>query len=139
MGNDLIRDYGTPDPLGGATCAHPPTNGADFSNSAAPNDQYATRHNPFVYFHSVIDDQARCDAHVVPLGRLDLGTGVAPDRFSGHLAEDLRSVAATPKFMFVTPNLCNDGHDATCAAPNVEGTTDAAATTSAAWSGRTCG
>jgi hypothetical protein len=32
----------------------------------------------------------------------------------------------TPKFMFVTPNLCNDGHDATCAGPNVEGTRDAA-------------
>ena len=30
-------------------------------------DQYATRHNPFVYFHSIIDDQARCDAHVVNL------------------------------------------------------------------------
>jgi hypothetical protein len=28
--------------------------------------------------------------------------------------------------MFVTPNLCNDGHDATCAGPNVEGTKDAA-------------
>jgi hypothetical protein len=28
--------------------------------------------------------------------------------------------------MFVTPNLCNDAHDATCAGPNVEGTTNAA-------------
>jgi hypothetical protein len=27
--------------------------------------------------------------------------------------------------MFVTPNLCDDGHDATCAGPNVEGTTNA--------------
>jgi hypothetical protein len=126
MGNDLIRDYGTPDPLGGAACAHPPVNGPDFSNSAAPNDQYATRHNPFVYFHSVIDDQARCDDHVVPLGRVVVGSGGGRDIFSGHLYEDLRRPETTPRFMFVTPNLCNDGHDATCAGPNVEGTTNAA-------------
>jgi hypothetical protein len=28
--------------------------------------------------------------------------------------------------MFVTPNLCNDGHDASCAGPNTEGTVNAA-------------
>jgi hypothetical protein len=126
MGNDLARDYGTPDPTGGATCAHPPINGHDFSNSAAADDQYATRHNPFVYFHSVIDDQARCDAHVVPLGRVTVGSGGSRDVFSGHLHEDLRRIETTPKFMFVTPNLCNDGHDAACAGPNVEGTKNAA-------------
>jgi hypothetical protein len=118
MGNDPARDYGTPDPLGGTTCAHAPIGGADHSNSAAANDQYATRHNPFVYFHSVIDDQARCDAHVVPLGKVTVG---APDVFSGHLYDDLRSPKTTPSFMFVTPNLCNDGHDNTCAGTNVEG------------------
>jgi hypothetical protein len=121
MGDDIARDYGTPDPMGGATCAHAPVGGVDNSNSAAANDQYATRHNPFVYFHSVIDDQARCDAHVVPLGKVAVGTGGAADAFSGHLYEDLRSLDTTPAFMFVTPNLCNDGHDATCAGTNVEG------------------
>jgi hypothetical protein len=121
MGDDLARDYGTPDPLGGATCAHAPVGGVDHSNSAAANDQYATRHNPFVYFHSVIDDQARCDAHVVPLGKVAVDPAGAQDVFSGHLYEDLRSLDTTPAFMFVTPNLCNDGHDATCAGTNVEG------------------
>jgi hypothetical protein len=121
MGNDLARDYGTPDPMGGATCAHAPIGGADNSNSAAANDQYATRHNPFVYFHSVIDDQARCDAHVVPLGTVAVDAGGAADVFSGHLFEDLRSPQTTPAFMFVTPNLCNDGHDANCVGTNVEG------------------
>ena len=29
-------------------------------------DQYTTRHNPFVWFHSVIDNTAECDANVVP-------------------------------------------------------------------------
>jgi hypothetical protein len=124
MGNDPNRDYGTPDPLGGTTCAHPPINGVDHSNSASADDQYATRHNPFVYFHSVIDDAERCDRHVVPLGKLMVGRDGAPDRFSGHLYQDLRHIETTPRFMFVTPNLCNDAHDATCAGPNVEGTTD---------------
>src|SRR5262249_28892620 len=55
MGDDPSRDFGSPDPLGGTDCAHPVIGGADNSNSAAANDQYATRHNPFVYFHTVID------------------------------------------------------------------------------------
>ena len=121
MGNDPVRDYGTPDPAGGTTCAHAPIGGADNSNSASATDQYATRHNPFVYFHSVIDDRARCDAHVVPLGKVTVGAAGGADVFSGHLHEDLRSLETTPSFMFVTPNLCNDGHDATCAGTNVEG------------------
>ncbi|MDE2394531.1 MAG: phosphoesterase [Burkholderiales bacterium] len=126
MGNNPSRDYGTPDAMGGATCAHPPVGGNDNSNSAAADDQYATRHNPFVYFHSVIDDQARCDAHVVPLGRVTVGSNGAADVFQGHLYEDLRRIQTTPHYAFVTPNLCNDGHDATCAGPNTEGTTNAA-------------
>jgi hypothetical protein len=125
MGDDLARDYGSPDPLGGGDCAHPPIGGKDFSNSASPADQYATRHNPFVYFHSVIDDVGRCNAHVVPLGKLAVGQNGAPDVFQGHLFEDLQKIETTPAFMFVTPNLCDDGHDAFCAGPNVEGTTDA--------------
>jgi hypothetical protein len=30
------------------------------------------------------------------------------------LATDLRSVATTPNFSFITPNLCEDGHDFPC-------------------------
>jgi hypothetical protein len=125
MGNDLGRDYGTPDLHGGATCAHPPIGGVYNSNSAAANDQYATRHNPFVYFHSVIDDRARCNAHVVPLGKVIVGQDGNPDTFSSQLYQDLQRTSTTPKFMFVTPNLCNDGHDAICAGPNTEGAVNA--------------
>jgi phosphatidylinositol-3-phosphatase len=121
MGNDLSRDYGTPDPLGGADCAHAPVGGVDNSNSAAATDQYATRHNPWVYFHSVIDDQARCDSHVVPLGKVAVSASGGPDVFSGHLYEDLKDERTTPSFQWITPNLCDDGHDATCAGTNVEG------------------
>lgn len=126
MGKNPARDYGTPDPLGGTDCAHAPIDGVDNSNTATPDDQYATRHNPFVYFHSVIDDNARCNSHVVPLGTLVVGQNGAADTFSGHLYEDLQDPRQTPRFMFVTPNLCNDGHDATCMAPNVEGTFNSA-------------
>jgi hypothetical protein len=52
-----------------------------------------------VYFHSIIDDQARCDQHVVPLEELTL---------------DLRSAETTPTYVFVTPDLCSDGHDEPC-------------------------
>jgi hypothetical protein len=58
---------------------------------------------------------------VVPLGKVAVGAGGGADVFSGHLYQDLRSPETTPAFMFVTPNLCNDGHDATCAGSNVEG------------------
>src|SRR5262245_6691467 len=85
MGDDPARDYGSPDPMGGTDCAHPIVGGIDKSNAAAANDQYATRHNPFVYFHSVIDDADRCDAHVVPLGKLTVGRNGARDVFQGAL------------------------------------------------------
>jgi hypothetical protein len=114
MGNIPSRDYGNPDPTGGTTCAHPPIGGADNSNSAVAGDSYATRHNPFMYFHSITDDQAKCDERVVPLGTLTVGTGGATDSFSGHLATDLRSKRTTPAFSFIVPDLCNDGHDAAC-------------------------
>jgi phosphatidylinositol-3-phosphatase len=130
MGNDPLRDGGTTDPLGGTDCAHPKqTNGVgvDNTNNATATDQYATRHNPFVYFHSITDTASRCNSHVVPLGSVKVGSNGAPDTFSGHLAQDLQSVATTPQFSFVTPNLCNDGHDPTppatgCTGTNTEGT-----------------
>ena len=83
-----------------AECAHPGIGRQDGTQSATATDQYATRHNPFVYFHSIIDDTARCDSHVV---NLDL------------LTQDLQGAASTPNYVFITPDLCSDGHDATCA------------------------
>jgi hypothetical protein len=51
-----------------------------------------------------------------------VGQNGAPDAFRGHLAEDFSKQNTTPAFSFITPNLCNDGHDAMCAGPNTEGT-----------------
>jgi hypothetical protein len=81
------------------TCRHPAVGSPDDTQSARVGDQYATRHNPFMYFHSIIDDQARCDANVVPLSRLK---------------GDLEAASTTPSYSFITPNLCHDGHDEPC-------------------------
>src|SRR3954451_19776949 len=89
MGDDLARD-------GRATCSHPEIGTTDGTQSATATDQYATRHDPFVYFHSIIDDQASCDAHVVNLR---------------ELPRDLAQPERTPAFSFITPDLCSDGHD----------------------------
>jgi hypothetical protein len=117
MGNDPGRDGGVPDPSGGTDCGHPPVGGPT-AVVATPTDQYATRHNPFVWFHSLIDDPALCAANDVPLGTLGPNGSPSPN---GHLAHDLASTNTTPSFGFITPNLCNDGHDASCAGTNSGG------------------
>ena len=83
-----------------AACGVPKTDalGRDLTQTATKTDQYAARHNPFVYFHSIIDSPT-CTKRVVPL------TSLAPD---------LKSVATTPRFSFITPDLCSDGHDTPC-------------------------
>ena len=96
MGNDPTREA--------KTCGHPKIGAIDNTQAAqAPTadvpkgDQYATRHNPFMYFHAIIDNQAYCDSHVVNL--------------DDTLQNDLKSVATTPNLVFITPSLCDDGHD----------------------------
>jgi hypothetical protein len=60
---------------------------------------YAAKHNPFVFFDDTTDNfstsSSTCIAHVRPFGEL-----------SGAL--DANTVA---KYVFVTPNLCDDMHD----------------------------
>jgi phosphatidylinositol-3-phosphatase len=80
-------------------CRHPALNSQDTTQSAKAGDQYAARHEPFVYFHSIIDDANGCASHVTALD---------------PLASDLRSAATTPNYVFITPNLCHDGHDSPC-------------------------
>jgi hypothetical protein len=94
MGNDPTRES--------ATCGHPVIGTADQTNhqmapsAAVPKgDQYAARHNPFVYFHSIIDTP-ECQTNVVALDKLE---------------SDIAKIETTPNFVFITPNVCNDGHD----------------------------
>ena len=91
MGNDPAREA--------KTCAHPALNSQDKTQSATATDSYATRHDPFVYFHSVIDGPA-CSTNVVPLTALPSA---------------LAAGSTAPALSFITPSLCDDGHDAPCA------------------------
>jgi phosphatidylinositol-3-phosphatase len=77
-------------------CRHPVLGHRDQMQAARVGDQYATRHNPFVYFHSLLDTGA-CARDDVPLSQL---------------AADLKS--DTPAFSLIVPNLCHDGHDSPC-------------------------
>ena len=86
-----LEDMGTP-------CRHPAANAVDDTQKAKVGDQYAARHNPFVYFHS-ITDRASCAANDVDLDRL---------------TTDLASTATTRNLTYITPNLCNDAHDSPC-------------------------
>jgi hypothetical protein len=118
-----MQDMGNIPARESAVCGHPAIGAVDATQKAVPGDGYATRHNPFVYFHSIIDDRARCGTDVVPLGTAAgaLPTGT-PSGVTG-LAADLKSTATTPNLSFITPNLCNDGHDAPCV--NQPGSTSA--------------
>lgn len=91
MGSDPARES--------ARCGHVAIGSRDRTSHATLADRYADKHNPFVYFHSIIDDAAYCGEHVVPLK---------------ELAADLKTPASTPNYAFITPDLCHDGHNAPC-------------------------
>jgi hypothetical protein len=90
MGRDSTREA--------ATCAHPAIGALDSTQLATPTDQYATKHNPFVYFHAIIDSP-HCQRSVVPLSKLESA---------------LKSAETTPNYTFISPSLCHDGHDRPC-------------------------
>lgn len=79
-------------------CRHPEIGGGDGTMAARDTDAFATRHVPFLYFHSVIDSPD-CEKNVVDLGNLEA---------------DLASEATTPNLVYIVPNLCSDGHDDEC-------------------------
>jgi phosphatidylinositol-3-phosphatase len=93
-----MEDMGNTPTRESATCGHPAFGAQDGTQTATAADMYATRHDPFVYFHSIVDDQSYCDANVVNLNQL-------PADLSGN----------TPNYVFITPSLCHDGHDSPCA------------------------
>ncbi len=94
-----LQDMGNTPSRESPRCGHPALNRVDHTQSATAADQYATRHNPFAYFHSLLDPGA-CAANDVPLS---------------SLPHDLARVATTRNLSYITPDLCNDAHDAPCA------------------------
>lgn len=57
--------------------------------------QYAVRHDPFVYYPKILDNQPRCRQHVVPYAQL---------------SKDL-AAHKLPNYVFITPNICHDMHN----------------------------
>jgi hypothetical protein len=84
--------HGTP-----GRCRHPSIGGSD-SGTGAFTDGYVTKHNPFVYFHSIID----------------FPTCAKNDIDFSKLRKHLRRGATTPNYSFITPTMCNDGHNEPC-------------------------
>jgi hypothetical protein len=82
----------------GAPCRHPAFGAVDDTQTAKVGDQYAARHNPFVYFAS-ITGSTECAQRDVDLGKLPA---------------DLAATSSTPSLSYITPNLCHDGHDTPC-------------------------
>jgi hypothetical protein len=70
-----------------------PCNPAETATSNSGD--YAVKHNPFMYYTSVHADDASCRDHIVD--------------FEQNFAADLSSDAY--RYMWITPNLCNDMHD----------------------------
>ncbi|MDN4643342.1 alkaline phosphatase family protein [Arthrobacter sp. PsM3] len=82
----------------GTSCRHPALGAVDDTQKAKVGDQYAARHNPFVYFAG-ITGSPECAKNDVDLAALKT---------------DLTSAATTPNLSMITPNLCHDGHDSPC-------------------------
>jgi hypothetical protein len=108
-----MEDMGKPEPVAQGetapasppqTCVHPNSGAADTTHDVRKADPstgyagsgYAARHNPFVYFHSLLD-LGSCQQRDVPLDRLD-----------GALQ------SGTPNLTFISPNLCNTGEPTQC-------------------------
>jgi phosphatidylinositol-3-phosphatase len=60
----------------------------------ASSGGYAKKHNPFAYYTDIVRSPARC-------GRMTTFAQLAGDVRAGHL----------PTFVWISPNLCDDGHD----------------------------
>ena len=77
--------------------------GPCFLGPQSADGSYAEKHDPFAYFTALRSSPADC-AHLLPLSAL-AGTLSGP-------------AAAVPRFVWVTPTMCDSGHDCT---PSVAG------------------
>lgn len=82
----------------GTSCRHPRIGANDPTRVPTRTNQYTTRHNPFMYFHSIID-KSSCATRDIGLAKLPAA---------------LTSVKTTPRLSFIVPDMCDDGHEARC-------------------------
>lgn len=85
--------------MGESTCVHPNSNTAGDSALPGAGPDYATWHNPFVYFHSL----------------LDLGGCMSDDVSLPGLSKALHAFKRTPTYSFIAPGLCEEPSAGACA------------------------
>lgn len=91
----------------------PGTSGSPGTNCPTTSSYpYAVRHNPFVFFDSVLGDGSYCASHVRPYSEL------AGDLSSPGTSGSPGSEVA--RFNFITPNVTNDMHDFGAGSPSRE-------------------
>jgi phosphatidylinositol-3-phosphatase len=84
------------DDMGSTACAHPDSGSVDDTQLTGAGPQYDTRHNPFIYFHSL----------------LDLGDCASDDLALAKLNGALRASAKkAPSYVFIAPGACEDTSD----------------------------
>jgi len=93
-----MEDY--PTSCGSQTYCSP---GGCYVGYGGVSGNYDSQHDPFVYYNDIINNTSRC-ARVVPANS---GQGYPDDR----LISDLSSTTTASNLMWLTPNLCDDGHD----------------------------
>jgi hypothetical protein len=107
--------------MGKQACSHPNSNAVDDVALPGADPGYDSRHNPFIYFHSL----------------LDLGDCATDDLDLSRLPAALASTSKTATFSFLAPGACGDaraiagsGADTTTA-PTTSTTSSTTATTTA--------
>jgi len=86
------------DDMGTQPCVHPNSGAADDAQLPDAGPEYDTRHNPFIYFHSL----------------LDLGDCETDDLALTALPGALRSASKTPEYAFMAPGACDEASATTC-------------------------
>jgi phosphatidylinositol-3-phosphatase len=107
--------------MGKQTCAHPDSNAVDDSELPGTEPGYDTTHNPFIYFHSL----------------LDLGDCSSNDADLSRLQPALKNASGAPTLSFIAPGECDDpsappssANGGTGAPPTTSTTTTATSTSS---------
>jgi hypothetical protein len=94
------------DDMGKTPCVHPNSNASDSAQLAGAGPEYDTRHNPFIYFHSL----------------LDLGDCASDDLSLDKLPAVLRKASSkAPAFAYIAPGACEDAAATTCTAGSPAG------------------
>jgi phosphatidylinositol-3-phosphatase len=103
------------DDMGTQTCSHPNSDAVDDAALPGTEPGYDTRHNPFIYFHSL----------------LDLGDCATDDQDLSHLGSALGRKSSTAAFSFIAPGACDDAAAPAAAPVDTPGATASGTTTSA--------